>query len=61
MSQAVVASLRERVERARDHLGADDRTAWARLLDAEDDAYLARRDDLFVLGAMTVHRGIRRT
>jgi SAM-dependent methyltransferase len=56
----VLGSLRRRVERAGDDLGADDVAAWNRLLDPEDDGYLGRRDDLFCLAAITVHVGTRR-
>jgi SAM-dependent methyltransferase len=42
-----------------DELSELDRTTVARLLDPADDAYVGARDDVFVLGASTVHLGRR--
>lgn len=54
-----VASLTTQVERVRDRLSDDDVTAWERLLDPDDGATLARREDLHRLAAHTVHVGTR--
>jgi SAM-dependent methyltransferase len=40
-----------------DQLSDSDRTTVARLLDPTDEAYLGLRDDVFILGASTVHLG----
>ncbi|MPZ81653.1 MAG: methyltransferase domain-containing protein [Actinophytocola sp.] len=42
-----------------DALSESDRQVVQRLLDPDDEAYVARRDDVFVLGASTVHLGRR--
>ncbi len=42
-----------------DELSQSDREVVQRLLDPEDDAYVGARDDVFVLGASTVHLGRR--
>lgn len=51
--------LGPRVERAISggDLGEEDAAVWARLLDPEDDVYLGRRDDLYLLSARSVHVG----
>jgi SAM-dependent methyltransferase len=56
----IVSSLRHRVERAVHDLDPGDLTAWRRLLDPHDDAYLGRRRDLYCLRVDTVHLGVRR-
>ncbi|WP_199546125.1 trans-aconitate 2-methyltransferase [Streptomyces sp. N35] len=42
-----------------EHLDADDRAALDRLLDPADELSLHRRDDVFVLGAQTVHFAVK--
>lgn len=42
-----------------EYLDESDRAAVQRLLDPNDEAYVASRDDVFVLGATTVHLGRR--
>lgn len=42
-----------------EYLDESDRAAVQRLLDPDDDAYVGNRDDVFVLGASTVHLGRR--
>lgn len=42
-----------------DVLSESDRQVVQRLLDPDDEAYVAARDDVFVLGASTVHLGRR--
>ncbi len=42
-----------------DEMTESDRQVVQRLLDPEDDAYVGARDDVFVLGASTVHLGRR--
>lgn len=42
-----------------DELSASDRQVVQRLLDPDDEAYVGARDDVFVLGASTVHLGRR--
>ncbi|OLF08993.1 SAM-dependent methyltransferase [Actinophytocola xinjiangensis] len=42
-----------------EYLDESDRAAVQRLLDPHDEAYVANRDDVFVLGASTVHLGHR--
>lgn len=42
-----------------DYLDESDRAAVQRLLDPDDEAYVAKRDDVFVLGATTIHLGRR--
>jgi SAM-dependent methyltransferase len=42
-----------------DRLSETDRATVARLLDPADEAYVGARDDVFVLGASTVHLGQR--
>jgi SAM-dependent methyltransferase len=56
----IVSSLQHRVDLTRDDLDPDDRAAWGRLLDPDDDAYLGHRDDLYCLRVDTVHVGVRR-
>jgi hypothetical protein len=41
-------------------LPESDRQVVQRLLDPNDEAYVGARDDVFVLGASTVHLGRRR-
>jgi SAM-dependent methyltransferase len=43
-----------------EYLDETDRQTVHRLLDPDDEAYVANRDDVFVLGATTVHLGRRR-
>jgi SAM-dependent methyltransferase len=43
-----------------DQLSQSDLDVVRRLLDPEDDAYVGARDDVFVLGASTVHLGRRK-
>lgn len=56
-----VEAVRHQVDRLADTdlLDPADRDAWRRLLDPHDDAYLGRRDDLYVLGARSIHTGER--
>jgi SAM-dependent methyltransferase len=42
-----------------EYLDESDRAAVQRLLAADDDAYVGNRDDVFLLGATTVHLGRR--
>jgi SAM-dependent methyltransferase len=59
-SQQIVAhSLRTQVDRLADTglLDADDRAAWARLLDPADAAWVGARDDTYLLRARSVHTG----
>jgi len=44
-----------------EYLGEADRAVVQRLLDPNDEAYVATRDDVFLLGATTVHLGRRGT
>ncbi len=53
----VLAALAVRVAHVSDWLCEDDRAAWRRLLDPDDEQHLGRRADLFVLSARTVHVG----
>ncbi len=55
----LVESLALRVERTADRLSADDRAAWERLLDPTGSDHLGHRDDVYLLGATTVHVGTR--
>jgi SAM-dependent methyltransferase len=55
----VLSGLAKRVERVGDRLPGADREAFGRLLDRDDPAWLGRRDDLYLLGARTVHVGRR--
>lgn len=57
----VVRSFSHRVERAgaSGDLDAADVDAWARLLNAEDEAWLGHRDDVSSLSARSVHIGHR--
>jgi SAM-dependent methyltransferase len=56
---AVLRRLRHAVERGERWLDGDDREAWRRLLDPDDEAWLGHRDDLQLLAADTVHLGRR--
>ncbi|MGW1378813.1 class I SAM-dependent methyltransferase [Streptomyces sp. NPDC002446] len=51
----VLAHLTTALDLYGDHLTADDRTTLARLTDPDDPAGIARRPDVFVLSAQTVH------
>lgn len=42
---------------AEELLSDEDRAAWRRLLDPDDEVWLGRRDDLFYLAAQSVHIG----
>jgi len=54
-----IQALTTRVERVHDRLPPADSAAWDRLLDPDDEMAIARRDDLHVLAAHTVHVGTR--
>lgn len=58
---AVLISLRHRVDRADadGELRPADKAAWNRLFDPADPAWLGHRDDLYSLGARSVHLGHR--
>ncbi len=58
--QSVVDWLGWMAGAGEDELSESDRRTMARLLDPEDEAYVGRRDDVFVLGASTVHIGRKR-
>lgn len=60
-TRTVLDRLGHWVERLREVelLEADDVTAWDRLLDADDPAWLGNRDDLYILEARSVHIGSR--
>ena len=47
-------------EAAKDWLSAEDQEAIAELIDPEGDNFLGTREDLYLLGAKTVHCGRRR-
>ncbi len=53
----VCAVLAGHLARVADRVGSDDRPSLARLLDDDDPQGIMRRDDVFVLGARTVHAG----
>lgn len=53
----LAASYRQRVERLGEQLSAEDRDAWARLIDPDGRTYLADREDLHLLAVRSVHRG----
>jgi SAM-dependent methyltransferase len=53
----VIARLAWQLHRLADLLDADDVAAWRRLLDADDEMWLGRRNDLFCLEARSVHIG----
>lgn len=53
----VVDWLRSMSGEVEEYLDEEDRNVVRRLLDPDDEAYVANRDDLFVLGALTVHYG----
>lgn len=55
--QAAINGLASKVELAEPWLDADDREAWARLLDGADPSWLGHRDDLELIAAKTVHLG----
>lgn len=59
--RSVLLGLRHRVDRAYadGELRQRDKDAWDRLLDAGDDAWLGRRDDVYSLDARSVHIGHR--
>lgn len=56
---AVLGRLIHGVELADRWLDQDDRSAWRRLLDPADSAWLGHRDDLAVFGVAAVHLGRR--
>ncbi|HEY3718026.1 MAG TPA: class I SAM-dependent methyltransferase [Jatrophihabitantaceae bacterium] len=58
-SSIAVHALRSQVDRLADTdlLDADDRAAWARLLDPSGAEWLGARDDLYVLRARSIHTG----
>lgn len=60
-TEFVVDGIAHTVERARhvELLDADDITAWERLLDPSDPAWLGARDDLYVLDVRSVHVGAK--
>ncbi|NIJ13860.1 SAM-dependent methyltransferase [Saccharomonospora amisosensis] len=47
------------LEIATDHISEEDREAVRRLLDPDSPDYLGQRDDVYLLGARTVHTGRR--
>ncbi len=55
----LVDGIRGQVERVGERLTADDAAAWQLLLDPDDDFYLGRREDTYLLSASTVHVGTR--
>jgi SAM-dependent methyltransferase len=57
--QSVVDWLAWLYKVAEDQLSGVDRQTVTRLLDPADEAYVGARDDVFVLGASTVHLGQR--
>ncbi|GLY71039.1 class I SAM-dependent methyltransferase [Amycolatopsis taiwanensis] len=56
----VTHRLRWLVEMASERLAAEDRRTADRLLDPDDSEFVGRRDDLYLLGAYTVHSGVLR-
>lgn len=57
LRQDVVNWLTWSRDRVQDRLGEADMATIGRLLDPADEAYVANRDDVFVLNASTVHLG----
>jgi SAM-dependent methyltransferase len=55
----VIDRLEHAVERGDRWLDAEDREAWRRLLDRDDEAWLGNRDDLQFVAVDTVHLGHR--
>ncbi len=57
--EVALALLAARVDRARDHLSADDAAVWQRLLDPDDTVFLGHHPGLYLLTARTLHTGVR--
>jgi len=53
----VLNRIQQLVETVANDLTTDDRDVASRLLDSDDSAYLGHRDDLYLLGAHTIHFG----
>jgi SAM-dependent methyltransferase len=55
----VITTLQREREAAAEHVAADDLATLDRLLDPDDPAGLRHRPDVFLLGAQTVHFGVK--